>query len=65
MMKKRLIIFCLAALFLMPATQVQAQYRKKKQTTEIVREGNNKRLWLRNKADTNWHPTPGGLYERN
>ena len=63
-MKKRLLIICLAALFMVPAANVQAQYRKKKPTTEIVREGNNKRLWLRSKADTNWHPTPGGLYEQ-
>lgn len=51
-------------MFLIPAVNVQAQYRKKKPTTEIVREGTNKKLWLRNKADTNWHPTPGGLYEQ-
>lgn len=63
-MNKRLLIICLAALVLIPATNVQAQYRKKKQTTEIAREGTNKRLWLRSKADTNWTPTPGGLYEQ-
>ncbi|MBQ0159496.1 MAG: OmpA family protein [Bacteroidales bacterium] len=63
-MKKRLLIIILAALFVIPAANVQAQYRKKKETTEIIREGNNKRLWLRSKADTNWKPTPGGLYEQ-
>ncbi len=63
-MNKRLLIILLVALTLLPATNVQAQYLKKKQTTEIAREGNNKRLWLRSKADTNWHPTPGGLYEQ-
>lgn len=63
-MKKNIFILCLAALFLIPASNVQAQYRKKKTTTEIAREGYNKRLWLRNKADTTWHPTPGGLYEQ-
>lgn len=63
-MKKHIWIFMLAALFLLPSTNVQAQYRKKKETTDIIKEGNNKRLWLRNNADTNWHPTPGGLYEQ-
>lgn len=63
-MKKHILIIALAALFLLPSVSVQAQYRKKKPTTEIVKEGTNKRLWLRNKADTNWHPTPGGLYEQ-
>lgn len=63
-MKKHIWIIALAALFVIPSTQVQAQYRKKKETTEIIKEGNNKRLWLRNNADTNWHPTPGGLYEQ-
>lgn len=53
----------MAALFLVP-TNVQAQYRKKKETTDIIKEGNNKRLWLRNRADTTWRPTPGGLYEQ-
>ena len=61
---KRILIILFAALFLIPSISVQAQYRKKKPTTEIAKEGTNKRLWLRNKADTNWHPTPGGLYEQ-
>lgn len=63
-MKKNILIICLAALMLLPALDAQAQYRKKKPTTEIAKEGYNKRLWLRSKADTNWHPTPGGLYEQ-
>lgn len=63
-MKKHILIIILAALFVIPTTNVQAQYRKKKETTDIIKEGNNKRLWLRNNADTSWHPTPGGLYEQ-
>lgn len=62
-MKKTLLICFLSALFLIPAGNVQAQYRKKKQTTEIVREGENRRLWLGSKGDTTWRPTPGGLYD--
>ena len=61
-MNKRILILALAALMLIPASNVQAQYRKKKQTTDIVKEGTNKRKWLGNKADTTWHPTEGGLY---
>jgi len=63
-MKKHLFIIMLAALAIIPTANVQAQYLKKKPTTDIAREGNNKRLWLRSKADTNWYPTPGGLYEQ-
>jgi outer membrane protein OmpA-like peptidoglycan-associated protein len=63
-MKKHLLIVLLALLVTLPTGSLKAQYLKKKQTTEIAREGNNKRLWLRSKADTNWHPTPGGLYEQ-
>lgn len=63
-MKKHIWIIMLAALFMVPVTNVQAQYRKKKETTDIIKEGNNKKLWLRNNADTNWTPTPGGLYEQ-
>lgn len=63
-MKKHILIIALAALMMVPTVGVQAQYRKKKETTEIVKEGYNKRLWLRSKADTTWHPTPGGLYEQ-
>lgn len=62
-MKKTLLICFLAALFLVPAGNVQAQYRKKKQTTEIVKQGEQRRLWLGNKGDTTWRPTPGGLYD--
>lgn len=64
MMKNRILFLLLAVLLLLPAANVQAQYRKKKPTTEIAKEGNNKRIWLGNKADTSWHPTPGGLYEQ-
>ncbi len=63
-MKRRLFIILLAAMVILPAANVQAQYLKKKQTTEIAREGQNKRLWLRSSTDTNWTPTPGGLYEQ-
>lgn len=63
-MKKGFLLLFLAALIMVPAADVQAQYRKKKYTTDVVKEGNNKRMWLGNKADTSWHPTPGGLYEQ-
>ena len=63
-MKKHSLIIVLAALMLIPTANVQAQYRKKKPTTEIEKEGANKRMWLGNKTDTNWHPTTGGLYEQ-
>lgn len=62
-MKKTLWICFLAALFLIPASNVQAQYRKKKPTTEIVKQGEQRRLWLGSKGDTTWRPTPGGLYD--
>ncbi len=63
-MKRNVIISFLALLLLVPAGNVQAQYRKKKQTTDIIKEGTNKRLWLRSKSDTSWVPTEGGLYEQ-
>lgn len=63
-MNKRILILLLVALVAVPATNVQAQYRKKKQTTDIIKEGNNRRIWLGRNADTTWHPTPGGLYDQ-
>lgn len=63
-MKRYIPLILLAALITLPTVNIQAQYRKKKQTTEIAREGQNKRQWLRNKSDTTWHPTPGGLYDQ-
>ncbi len=63
-MKKQLLIIFLAAMILIPAANVQAQYRKKRPTTDIVKDGENRRQWLGNMADTSWHPTVGGLYEQ-
>lgn len=63
-MKKHVLIFCLAVLMLAPAGNVQAQYRKKRPTTEIAKDGENKRQWLGRTADTSWRPTIGGLYEQ-
>ncbi len=63
-MKKGFFLLFMAALLLAPTVDVQAQYRKKKYTTDVIKEGNNKRMWLGNKTDTSWHPTPGGLYEQ-
>lgn len=63
-MKKYLLIALLAAWAVFPSTDAMGQYLKKKHTTEVVREGNNKRLWLRSQSDTSWRPTPGGLYEQ-
>ena len=63
-MKKHFPIILLAALMLIPAGNVQAQYRKKRPTTDIAKDGENKRQWLGSKADTSWHPTVGGLYEQ-
>lgn len=62
-MKRYIPIILLAALLMVPAT-LQAQYRKKIPATTIIKEGQNKRQWLRSKADTSWHPTPGGLYDQ-
>ena len=63
-MKKLFPIVLLAVLMLLPANNVQAQYRKKRATTEIAKDGDNKRQWLGRTADTSWHPTIGGLYEQ-
>jgi len=63
-MKRHHIILVLSLLMLLPAIPAQAQYRKKKATTDIIKSGDNKRLWLRSKSDTTWHPTEGGLYEQ-
>lgn len=60
---KKIVLLLFAALLLVPTVNAQVS-RKKKTVTDIAREGNNKRLWLRSKADTNWRPTPGGLYEQ-
>ena len=63
-MKKHIPIILLAVLMLIPAANVQAQYRKKRPTTDIIKDGENRRQWLGNKADTSWRPTVGGLYEQ-
>ncbi len=63
-MKRYIPILLLAALIALPDTHLQAQYRKKVPATQIIKEGQNKRQWLRSKADTSWHPTPGGLYDQ-
>ena len=63
-MKRIIPILLLVALISLPTTGLQAQYRKKVPTTEVIKEGQNKRQWLRSKADTSWHPTPGGLYDQ-
>lgn len=63
-MKRYIPIFLLAALVAIPTAGIQAQYRKKVPTTDVIKEGQNKRQWLRSKADTTWHPTPGGLYDQ-
>jgi len=62
-MKRYIPIILLAALLTVPMT-MQAQYRKKVPATTIIKEGQNKRQWLRSKADTTWRPTPGGLYDQ-
>lgn len=64
MMKRIIPILLLAVLVAMPSRDVWAQYRKKVPATQIIKEGQNKRQWLRDKADTSWHPTPGGLYDQ-
>ena len=63
-MKRIIPILLLAAFIALPSTHLQAQYRKKVPATQIMKEGQNKRQWLRSKTDTSWHPTPGGLYDQ-
>ena len=63
-MKRYIPILLLAALVALPNARLSAQYRKKVPATQIINEGKNKRQWLRSKADTTWHPTPGGLYDQ-